>query len=137
MSDAGSPSPARNDNLRKVFHTGVTARISIRERVTESPGNCMIQRRVKCRGFKALSRVRRRLLQSIRTRDVLLTLPDRVVYIHQRFLIFTDRGGRASEHACDVLFLTRSPDTYRMEFLYRQRRGSLRAHDLQARSPRC
>ncbi|KYQ59023.1 hypothetical protein ALC60_01959 [Trachymyrmex zeteki] len=31
MYDAGSPSSIRNDNLRKVFYTGVTARISIRE----------------------------------------------------------------------------------------------------------
>lgn len=58
----------------------------------------MIQRRVKCRGFKALSRVRRRLLQSIRTRDVLLTLPDRVVYIHQRFFNI-HQPTRASERA--------------------------------------
>lgn len=74
----------------------------------------MIQRRVKCRGFKALSRVRRRLLQSIRTRDVLLTLPDRVVYIHQRFLIFTDRGERASERDVSMRVMrcsSRSPDT--------------------------
>lgn len=85
MYDAESPSPIRNDNLRKVFYTGVTARISIREQAAEAgelhdTAACKVQG-----GFKALSRVRRRLLQSIRTRDVLLTLPDRVVYIHQRF----------------------------------------------------
>lgn len=87
----------------------------------------MIQRRVKCTGFKALSRVRRRLLQSIRTRDVLLTLPDRVVYIHQRFFNI-HRPRRVNEWASerdvrDALFLAFS--RYTMKFLYRQRRGSL------------
>ncbi|EGI68752.1 hypothetical protein G5I_02532 [Acromyrmex echinatior] len=61
MYDAGSPSSIRNDNLRKVFYTSVTARISIREQAGSRAGElhdtaaCKVQgvskRYHECAGF--------------------------------------------------------------------------------------